>query len=194
MSEEPIAWDERYRSGDTPWDFGGTPSDLRAFLSEKGPIGRVLVPGCGSGHDGRALLDAGNDVVAIDLSETAVQLARKRIGDDRAQAIFQADFFAADLGKNAFDAIYERTFLCALDPALRDRYLERIRELLKPGGWLFGYFLYGHEPDPPPYPMDPARETTAFSEYFDRKTSIPSRDPLPIFDGMERWQIWEKRR
>ena len=56
-------WAELYRSGDTGWDQGGPSPGLVDFLkNDVGPgraipfqSGHVLVPGCGHGHDARAL-------------------------------------------------------------------------------------------------------------------------------------------
>jgi thiopurine S-methyltransferase len=38
----------------------------------------------------------------------------------------------------SFDLIVEQTFFCALDPALRQRYFQKMGQLLKPGGKLMG--------------------------------------------------------
>lgn len=187
----PEFWDERYRAGHTPWDFGGVPANLRGYLAERKPFGRVLVPGCGSGYDVQALAEAGNEVVGIDLSETAVQRANQTATHSRA-TIARGDVFTHPFPENAFDAIYERTFLCALPPEDRERYRDRVRFLLKPGGLLFGYFLYGEESDPPPYPMAAGEEIALLGPWFDRLESYFSQDPLPVFAGMERWEIWRR--
>ncbi len=186
-------WNERYRSGHTPWDFGGVPADFRSFLVEGGKLGRVLIPGCGSAYEVRELLEKGNEAIGVDLSHEAVIQARSILGDVGGEALCQADFFEAPLPEASFDAVYERTFLCALPPDLAMKYPKRIQSLLRPGGLLMGYFLYGEEKDPPPYPMPPEKEQTAFLEAFDLLVSRPSSDPLPIFAGMEFWQVWKRR-
>lgn len=186
-------WDERYRTGKTPWDFGGLPEDLALFLERNPRLGHVLVPGCGSAYEVKALLEVGNEVLGIDLSEEAIRRALDLLGEEHRQVLCQGDFFEMALPEGHFDAIYERTFLCALPPDYRSAYSTRAHKLLKPGGLLFGYFLYGEEPEPPPSPMDPAEEQTAFQEFFDLVVTRPSKDPLPIFEGMERWQVWRRR-
>ena len=68
-------WDSRYRSGKTPWDYGGVPAALLNYLQTAQP-GRVLIPGCGSGYEVRAFHERGWDVLAIDYSPAAVERAR----------------------------------------------------------------------------------------------------------------------
>ena len=52
-------WNAAYRLGDTPWDKGYAAPPLIEFLKRQSISGCVLVPGCGAGHDVRALVGAG---------------------------------------------------------------------------------------------------------------------------------------
>ena len=51
-------WDTRFRDGVTPWDAGGAPPQLVAWLRGRPPA-RVLIPGCGSGHEVRLFAQHG---------------------------------------------------------------------------------------------------------------------------------------
>src|SRR5688572_27008995 len=84
-------WDTRYSTGRTPWDFGGVPSALRAFLTRAKP-GRVLIPGCGSGYEVQAFHDAGFEVTAIDFSAAAVAQAAHILGPLHG-CVIKGDFF-----------------------------------------------------------------------------------------------------
>jgi methyl halide transferase len=50
-------WESAYVLGETPWDKGFASPPLSWFLQlgQWLPAGRVLVPGCGRGHDVRLL-------------------------------------------------------------------------------------------------------------------------------------------
>ena len=48
-------WQEKYEQGETPWDKGEPSPGLVDFLADHNLNGRILVPGCGSGHDVRAI-------------------------------------------------------------------------------------------------------------------------------------------
>ncbi|HEX8296725.1 MAG TPA: thiopurine S-methyltransferase, partial [Chthoniobacteraceae bacterium] len=61
-------WESHYQQGDTPWEKGGPSPGLVDFLAAEPVTGRVLVPGCGFGHDVRALSAGGADVLGVDLS------------------------------------------------------------------------------------------------------------------------------
>jgi SAM-dependent methyltransferase len=74
-SSQPAFWDTRYRDHVMPWDAGGVPADLRAFADTLPKKARVLIPGCGSGHEVLYLAEREFDVLAIDFSSAAVELA-----------------------------------------------------------------------------------------------------------------------
>ncbi len=188
-----VDWEERYRSGHTPWDFGGVPSDFSNFLQRQTkPFGHVLVPGCGSAYEVIAFAQAGNCPIGMDLSRTAVARARPKC-EAAGASLLVGDFFHYPFEEKSFDAIYERTFLCAINPSERPAYARRVHQLLKPGGLLFGYFLYGSEPDGPPHPLAPGEEKQLLEPWFDCQESRRSRDPLALLAEMEFWQVWQKK-
>ncbi len=186
-------WNHRYRNRRMAWDYGSTPPDLLDFLERTpGQMSKVLIPGCGSGYEIVVFREAGYLVDAIELSEAAITHAKTTIDND-SHCIRHGDFFTADFPPGHFDIIYERTFHCALPPHRHIDYVERMHSLIRPGGLLLGLFLYGHESEPPPYPMDPSLRETAFQPHFSLKTSRPSQNPIPMHKNMEYWQIWQRK-
>ena len=189
-STKPDFWNTRYTAGRTPWDLGSAPSALRSFLAGTKP-GRVLIPGCGSGYEVRAFHDAGFEVTAIDFSAAAVERAARILGP-LGRCVISGDFFTHDFAEQKFDLIYERTFLCSLPPARWPAYAKRMAELLQKGKVLAGIFLYGHEYDPPPYPLTEAQAAQLLGHDFELIRTEPVSDSLPLFKGMERWQEWRR--
>jgi thiopurine S-methyltransferase len=187
----PEFWDIRFASGKTPWDFHGVPAALKSFLKASLP-GKVLIPGCGTGYEVRVFHQTGWEVTAIDFSPVAVELARTHLGP-LGRFVEQADFFKYGRAES-FDLVYERTFLCALPPNLRQAYADRIAELLRRGGRLVGIFLYGEEPEPPPYPLTELQAQELFADKFSLLQSISVEDSLPLFIGKEHWQEWKRIR
>jgi SAM-dependent methyltransferase len=190
-STHPDFWNVRYAAGKTPWDFRGIPEALKSFLARTSPPGAVLVPGCGTGYEIQAFHDAGYDVTAIDFSPVAVDKARQLLGP-LAERVLLGDFFTHDFGQRRFDLIYERTFLCSLPPARWPGYAARMAELLLREGRLIGLFLYGQEPDPPPYPLTERQANELFRNDFRLVRTELVSDSLPLFRGMEKWQEWAK--
>jgi SAM-dependent methyltransferase len=191
-SSRPTFWDTRYRDGVTPWDSGGVPADLRRFAETLPQKGRVLIPGCGSGYEALYLAERGFDVLAIDFSPAAVELAQKHLGRLTA-TISAADFFEFDAGQKRIDVVYERAFLCALPRKMWSRYAARVAELLQPGTLLAGFFLYGDKPRGPPFGTTPTELHGLLDGAFDLSEDQPASESLLVFEGGERWQIWRRR-
>jgi methylase of polypeptide subunit release factors len=74
---ESIAWDDRYREGNVPWDTGQPSSELQQVLQRHSidPC-RTLEIGCGTGTNSVWLAQRGFEVTAIDLSPLAVDQAQ----------------------------------------------------------------------------------------------------------------------
>jgi SAM-dependent methyltransferase len=186
----PDFWDLRFREGFMPWDAGGVPAALREFLTREPTGQRVLVPGCGSGYEVRAFVDAGHEVVAIDFSSAAIEAARGVLGD-LGRVLVQGDFFAHSFG--SFDLVYERAFLCALPRPLWRRWAARVAAVVRPGGRLAGFFFWSDDERGPPFGLKRAELEALLAPAFGRIEDAPVADSIPVFAGRERWQIWRRR-
>ena len=150
-------WEALYQVGDTRWDKGQPAPGLSEFL-ERNPTlkkGRVLVPGCGRGHDAVAWARAGHQVLGVDLAPSAVADARLRAPSDLAGGTLEfavGDFLASRPEKPDFDFIFEHTLFCAISPDRREDYLEAVWRHLKPGGSFVAlHYLQPREPSGPPF-------------------------------------------
>ena len=74
-----------------------------------------------------------------------------------------------------------------------DDYAARVAELLRPKGTLAGFFFYGEESDPPPYPITESKASEIFGNRFDLLKTEAVADSLSIFAGKEKWQEWQLR-
>jgi SAM-dependent methyltransferase len=188
----PEFWEERYRNGVTPWDAGGAPAAFCAWLAkERAPLS-VLVPGCGSGYEVRALAEQGHDVLAIDFSEAAVEAARRQAHGLRAR-IRHEDFF--QLSEPPVEVLYERTFMCALPPRMRAAWAERVQALVRPGGRLLGFFFFDAQPKGPPFGIAPSALHALLDPGFALLVDepVPAAQSVPVLAGKERWQVWQRR-
>jgi hypothetical protein len=183
-------WDERFREGFMPWDQAGVPAAFQAFAArhDKRP---VLIPGCGSAYEALWLVRAGWPVRAIDFSANAVAAARAELGS-HADLVEQADFFSY-APPFVPEWIYERAFLCALPPARRAGYVERMAELLAPQGLLAGFFFLGATPKGPPFGIERDELDALLAPRFELIEDEPVGDSIPVFVGRERWLTWRRR-
>ena len=194
-SENPEFWNTRYESARTPWDFGRPPAALERFLARNpGRGARVLIPGCGTGHEIEAFARAGCEVTAIDFSPPAVARARANVGPALAGAVLEGDFFTHEFASAPFDLVYERTFLCALPPLRWPEIISRTAALLKPDGVLTGLYFFGAKDDGPPFGLAPDETAQLFGTHFELLADepVPAPESLSLFAGAERWQ--ERRR
>lgn len=160
------SWDQRYREGTDRWELGRAAPPLELALRSDPrvprPPGRVLVPGCGRGHEAALLKTLGFEAIGLDVSGEALMEARRIHGlDDGQLRWLQADLFdrlaleRAGLGAGSLAGVVEHTCFCAITPAQRPAYLAQMRHLLEPGGWLLGLFWCHSRPDGPPFGSDP---------------------------------------
>lgn len=169
MKQTQTDWDEAYQRRETPWEKGKPHPALVDFLAENGPIGgEIFVPGCGSGHDVRALSTPENHVLGIDLAPSAIEKASAfpKVGNEEYRL---ADLFALPAEWNdRFDVVFEHTCYCAIDPALRADYLEAITRLLKPGGRFIAIFFLNPDNDDegPPFPVSVEELEERFNHPF----------------------------
>ena len=169
------------------------PEQLRVFLQSLEPGRRVLISGCG--EDFRAIEAfhrAGHEVTAIDFSPVAVESIKKAL-PKVSGAIILGDLFSYNFGAASFDLVYERSFLCSLPPRLWNDYVARVAQLLAPHGILAGFFFYGNDPEPPPYPLTEAKASELFGGHFNLRKSAEVTDSLSIYDRNERWLEWQLR-
>lgn len=191
-------WDELYRDQTTPWDKGKPAPPLAEWI-EANPgecSGRILVPGCGLGHDVRALaaLHEVVEVVGLDLSPTAITAADAfpKVGGE---SFLAGDLFALEpLHHMAYDWVWEHTCFCAIDPGLREDYVRAVHGALKPGGLLLGVFYldpYDDEHQPgggPPHGCSLEELSERFEQsgrFLIEESYTPSR-AYPGREGLER--------
>ena len=166
-----------------PWDAGGVPSRLLAWLDKETSRLRVLVPGCGSGYEVQAFAERGHDVLGIDFSNA---VAKRRY-------VRKADFFQLD--EPPYELVYERTFLCALPRRRWPDWGRKIAELVRPGGRLAGFFYLNDNERGPPFGIDRPRLEELLAGNFEmtEDETVPAEQSVAALAGHEVWQVWRRR-
>jgi SAM-dependent methyltransferase len=184
----PTDWEAHYQEGDMPWEKGAPSPGLIDFLQREPVHGRVLVPGCGTGHDVRALAAAADEVVGIDIAPSAIRLSRAQpaVGAERYEL---ADLFRLPASLRGFDWVWEHTCFCAIDPAQRPAYVEAVADALRPQGQLLAIFYldpgHDHPDEGPPFGVSVAELDQLFGPRFDLVREWLPEHAYPGREGRE---------
>lgn len=195
----PSFWEALYASKQDGWELGEPAPALAAWLDTGksfAPGARVVVPGAGRGHDARLLARRGYAVTGVDFAEAAVMEARALAEREGVTVAFeQRDVFtlASDYA-GFFDAAWEYTCFCAIDPDRRIEYARVLHATLKPGGTLLACFYPLKEgTDGPPFPVSRQSIEAALDPFF----SIVDAGPPPASPERRRdleWLVLAERR
>lgn len=163
MEQTAETWEARYQSGETGWDRGGASVSLGKWLQANAlsPC-RMLVPGCGRGHEVVELARHGFDITALDLAPSAVDHLCEALASESLEARVERADVLDWKPETPFDAIYEQTCLCALPPAQWESYEQQLHGWLKPGGRLFALFMQTGMEEGPPFHCDLLRMRKLF--------------------------------
>jgi SAM-dependent methyltransferase len=169
-----------------PWDKGSPHPALIDFLRRRPIHGRALVPGCGLGHDVRALAAAADEVVGLDIAPAAVKGAKAHptVGGE---SYLLGDFFNLPTSlRGSFDLVFEHTCFCAIDPALRADYVQAVTSALRPDGHLLAVFYLDPGLDPgetgPPFGVTRAELDAFFGACF---SIVEEWSPTATYPGRE---------
>jgi len=202
---EAMDWDELYQTGETPWEKGAPAPPLLEWLRKRGPLeGEVLVPGCGYGHEVRAIAAASprSTVVGIDFSATALKEALKFPSVGR--EVFQsADIFALPQSlQSRFDWVFEHTCFCAIQPERRLDYVKMAVSALKPEGQLVAIFFLNPwdaedeipQGGGPPFGVTREELDNLFNPHFSLVEELKPKTAFPGREGREIVRLLRKRR
>ena len=186
-------WNDRYRNAETGWDIGYASPPLTNYfdqLTYKNK--RILIPGCGNGYEVAYLLEKGfQHITVIDIAPELTAILAKKYAPNvgKELTIITGDFFEH---RGNYDIIIEQTFFCALNPSLRTQYVEKMFDLLAPGGKLVGVLFNRAFEGGPPFGGSREEYENLFAKTFSRRSiepcynSIPPRRDVELFIRMEK--------
>ena len=159
-------WDLRYQNNEIGWDIGYISTPLKKYIDQLTDKNiKILIPGGGNSYEAEYLhnLDFKN-VFVLDISPTALTNLKNRVPDFPKNHLINIDFFKLN---NSFDLILEQTFFCALTPKLRDNYVLKMNQILRPNGKLVGLlFNIPLNKDRPPFGGTKKEYLSYFKTYF----------------------------
>lgn len=127
---------ESIYSGQPPWDIG---RPQRAFIDAADQItGSILDAGCGTGEAALYFASLGQKVKGIDFLPQPIERARQKAAERGLTATFIVmDALALKQVPQVFDTVIDSGLFHVFSDADRQRYVEGLASVLKPGGRLF---------------------------------------------------------
>lgn len=186
-------WENRYQKHNTGWDIGYPSPPLTAYIDElSNKEIEILIPGAGYAHEAHYLFQQGFDrVKVLDFSARALQALRQKYPEIPPEWLVQSDFFKHE---GSYDLILEQTFFCALDPALRENYVNAMHSLLKKNGVLAGvFFNFERTEQGPPYGGSYQEYYELFEPLFKIHKMEACYNSIKPRAGSELFFIFEKR-
>ncbi len=143
-------WNQRYEACTTGWDLGQASPPIQAYfdqLSHKEHS--ILIPGAGNGHDVIELYQKGfENVHLLDFAPIPVAQFQEKYAEFPKDQLIIENFFDHS---EKYDLIAEQTLFCAIDPSLRQKYAEKVHDLLNSNGKLIGVLFNRDFEGGPPF-------------------------------------------
>ena len=162
-------WQKHYNEGDLRWDLEEvSPPFVHLWEEKRIHPCRMLIPGCGRGHEVLFFAKQGFDVTAVDFAPGAVERLNHSLNEKGVRArVLNLDFFELPVELNGqYDLILEQTFFCAICLEDRPRYVQTAHRMLKPNGRMVALFYETGEEGGPPFNTPPDQIRVQFSKYF----------------------------
>lgn len=186
-------WEKRWENKETGWDTGAVTTPLKTYFDQLiNKEIKILIPGCGNAYEAEYLFHSGfKNTCIIDIAPQALESFSKRMPDFPQENLICGDFFNHE---NKYDLIVEQTFFCALDPQLREDYIKKMHQLLKPAGKLVGLlFNIPLNTEHPPFGGDKETYQKQFAPFFHFKYFETCYNSIKPRENNELFILLEKR-
>jgi hypothetical protein len=193
MAYKKDYWHTKWEQNLTGWDIGYVSTPIKEYIDQlENKNLKILVPGSGNSYEGEYLFKKGfTNITLLDYSDVPFENLRNRCPDFPVNSLINGDFFKH---KGNYDLIIEQTFFSSIKPQLRNRYAEKMHDLLKINGKLAG-LLFGVElyHDNPPFGGNINEYKKLFSPLFKIKTMEMATNSIKPREGNELFMILEKQ-
>ena len=190
---DKIYWESKYNTEATGWDIGYAATPLKDYFNQlTNKELKILIPGGGNCYEAEYLFEQGfENIFVIDIVEQPLKNLKARFPNFPDHQLIHDDFFNHQ-GK--YDLIVEQTFFCALDPVLRQKYVDKMAGLLAEKGKLAGLlFDFELTEDGPPFGGSIDEYLQQFSEKFNIKKLERCYNSILPRAGRELFFIFEKK-
>ncbi len=128
-------WDASYQYGSPPWDIGRPQREWIRLADEGQFKSPVLDSGCGTGENTLLLAERGLQVLGVDVTHVALDLARAKAAERGVAAEFAAGN-VLELGRlgRSFASVLDSGVFHVFSNADKARYVASLASVVEPGG------------------------------------------------------------
>ncbi|MFB3164665.1 class I SAM-dependent methyltransferase [Neobacillus sp. 179-J 1A1 HS] len=127
-------WESSFIEKETMWGFEPSDSAIltKDFFLQK-DVKDILIPGIGYGRNAKVFIDNGMNVTGIEISKTAIELARQNGLDID---IFHGSVTDMPFDNKLYDGIFCYALLHLLNAHEREKFIKDCYKQLKPNGYM----------------------------------------------------------
>ncbi|PBQ30914.1 SAM-dependent methyltransferase [Sphingobacteriaceae bacterium] len=131
----PEFWEESFRDKQEMWGWKPADSAIEASqLFKKYGLKKILIPGFGYGRNAKNFTDNGFKVTGIEISETAIDLAKKHFGDGI--KVYHGSVNSMPYDQEVYDGIFCYALIHLLNENERIKLIANCYNQLRPNGYM----------------------------------------------------------
>jgi SAM-dependent methyltransferase len=128
-------WESSFNDKQIMWGLEPADSAITTLdLFIKNGLNRILIPGFGYGRNAQLFIDEGFDVTGIEISQTAIDLAKKHYGDNA--RVFHGSVCDMPFDQELYDGIFCYALVHLLDTNERIKLINDCYSQLRLGGYM----------------------------------------------------------
>lgn len=127
-------WESSFKENGIMWGF--RPADSAIMTKDfflRNNIKNILIPGIGYGRNAKVFIDNDINITGIEISETAINLAKKYIGNIK---IYHGSVTDMPFDNELYDGIFCYALIHLLDKNDREKFIKDCYNQLKPNGYM----------------------------------------------------------
>lgn len=128
-------WETSFKDKQEMWGWEPADSAIDTLeLFKKDGLNKILIPGFGYGRNAKIFIDEGFKVTGIEISETAIDLAHKQLGDS--VKVYLGSVSSMPFDQELYDGIFSYSLIHLLNEKGRVKLIEDCYNQLKPNGYM----------------------------------------------------------
>lgn len=128
-------WESSFREKQTMWGFDPADSAIATVdLFRKNGLHKILIPGFGYGRNAKLFIDNAFNVTGIEISKTAIDLAKNHYGD--CLKVYHGSVSSMPFDNDTYDGVFCYGLIHLLNERERRKLFKDCFKQVRPGGYM----------------------------------------------------------